>query len=77
VSGSYSRAWTASSASDLPVGATPRRNELSGGVSYDLWPNIAVFGSIGRTLATSVEDGAGTTLSFGLSVSAVPRLGTN
>jgi hypothetical protein len=77
VSGSFSRAWAVSSASDLPVGAAPRRHELSGGASYDLWPNIALFGSIGRTLATSVEDGAGTTLSLGLSVSAVPRLGTN
>jgi hypothetical protein len=77
VSGSFSRAWTTSSAPDLPVAAAPRRNEFSGGASYDLRPNITVFGSIGRTIGTSVQDGAGTTLSFGLSVSAVPKLGTD
>ena len=77
VSGSFSRAWTTSSGSDLSVASAPLRNELSGGASYGLRPNIAVFGSIGRTIGTSIEDGAGTTLSFGVSVSAAPKLPTN
>jgi hypothetical protein len=48
----------------------PRRNDLSGGVAFDLSPTIAVFGSIGRTLATAAANGAGTTVSFGMSLSA-------
>ena len=47
-----------------------RRNELSGGASYNLKPNVAVFGSISRTLGVAAEEGAGTTLCFGLSVNA-------
>jgi hypothetical protein len=43
---------------------------VSGGASYELKPNVAVYGSIGRTLGMAVEDGAGTTLSFGVSLSA-------
>lgn len=50
--------------------AGSRRNELSGGGSYNVKPNIAVFGSISRTLGVAAEQGAGTTLGFGLSWSA-------
>jgi hypothetical protein len=75
VSGSFSRAWTTSSP-ELGLTVSPHRNELSGGASYALRQSIAIFGSIGRTLGTSIEDGAGTTISFGMSVTAAPRLGT-
>jgi len=69
ISTSFSHAWATSPASSagIPSLARPRRNELSGGASYDLKPNIAVFGSISRTLGVAAEEGAGTTLGFGLS----------
>jgi hypothetical protein len=72
VSLSFSNAWTTSPepAAGVASSAGPHRNELSGGVSYDLKPNIAVFASLSRTLGVSAEDGAGTTLGFGLSWSA-------
>lgn len=71
---SFSRAWTsqATTTPGTPAIAGPRRSDLSGGASFDVTPNIAVFGSVGRTLATAVEHGAGTTISFGLSLSAGP-----
>jgi len=75
ISGSFSRAWT-ESGPGVPAAAAPRRNDVSGGVSYEVRPNIAVFGSIGRTLWTAAEDGAGTTLGFGLSLSAAPAVST-
>lgn len=72
VSMSFSHAWATSSASSLEVRslAGPRRSEISGGASYDLKPNIAVFGSMGRSIGIAAEDGAGTTLGFGLSLNA-------
>lgn len=76
VSMSYSHAWATSPASppEAPGVAGARRNEISGGASYDLKPNIAVFGSIGRTIGVAAQDGGGTTLGFGLSLSATPAL---
>jgi hypothetical protein len=72
VSISFSHAWAAQPA---PTGAAAsRRNDVSGGVSFDLTPTMAVFGSIGRTIATAAENGAGTTLSFGFAVNAGPVL---
>ena len=74
VSVSFSHAWTTQAT--LPAGtpaiAGPRRNDLAGGASFDVTPNIAVFGSLGRTLATAAQNGAGTTISFGMSLSAGP-----
>jgi hypothetical protein len=52
------------------LATAPRRNEISGGGSFDLTPSMAVFGSVGRTLGTPEADGAGTTYGFGLSLSA-------
>jgi hypothetical protein len=73
---SFSHAWATepAAAPGVPSVAGPRRNEISGGASYDLKPNIAVFGSIGRTIGVASQDGAGTTLGFGLSLSAAPAL---
>ena len=78
ISMSYSHAWATSpdSAPGVPSVAGLRRNEVSGGASYDLKSNIAVFGSIGRTIGVAAQDGAGTTLGFGLSLSAAPALFT-
>lgn len=74
LSTSFSHAWATSPASlpGIPNLARPRRNELSGGASYDLKPNLALFGSISRTLRVAAEEGAGTTLGFGVSWSAAP-----
>ena len=69
---SFSRAWATSPANAL--NAVPGRNELSGGGSFDLKPNISLFGSLGRTLGLAADDGAGTTISFGLSLSAGPAV---
>jgi hypothetical protein len=74
VSMSFSHAWTTPETPETVVIAGPRRNDLSGGASFEVTPNIAVFGSVGRTLATAAENGAGTTISFGLSLTAGPVL---
>lgn len=76
ISMSFSHAWATPPASSpgVPGLAGPRRNEISGGASYDLNPGIAVFGSIGRTIGVAAEDGAGTTLGFGVSLSAAPKI---
>ena len=66
---SFSRSWSHSVLAD-PTLAAPRRNDLSTGVSLDLTPNLGVFGSVGRTIGTDAQYGAGTTLSVGLSLSA-------
>lgn len=68
---SFSRAWSSPLVDD-PAVIGPSRNDLSGGVSLDLTPHVGVFGSIGRTLGTSAESGAGTTLSIGLSLTTGP-----
>jgi hypothetical protein len=60
---SFSRAW----AGDALTGLSRDRRDLSGGASYVVRPQMAVFGSIGRTIATSDADGAGTTVSGGVS----------
>jgi hypothetical protein len=72
VSMSFSHAWTSQATTGTPAIAGPRRNDLSGGASFGVTPNIAVFGSLGQTIATAAGNGAGTTLSFGLSLSAGP-----
>lgn len=71
VSMSFSHAWT-SQATAAPAIAGPRRNDLSGGASFNVTPNIAVFGSIGRTVATAAARGAGATITCGVSASAGP-----
>ena len=65
---SFSRAW----ANDGLTGLSRDRRDLSGGASYFVRPHLAVFGSLGRTIATSDADGAGTTLSAGMTLFVVP-----
>jgi hypothetical protein len=57
---------------ELSTIAASHRNDLSGSASISVTPSLALFGSLGRTLATSAQDGAGTTLSFGVSLNAGP-----
>jgi hypothetical protein len=66
---SFSRAWTRPIPDD-PSLAAPQRHDISTGISLDLTPNVGVFGSVGRTIGTAAQFGAGTTVSVGLSLSA-------
>ena len=65
---SFSRAW----ANDGLTGFSRDRRELSGGASYFVRPHIAMFGSLGRTIATLDANGAGTTVSGGMTFVVVP-----
>lgn len=67
---SFSRAWSSASAVDPTAAAS--RNDVSGSVSFDIASHVGLFGSIGRTIGTAVEQGAGTTLSVGVSLTAGP-----
>jgi hypothetical protein len=62
-----SRAWRRTDVVDTPLSDRDRK-EISGGVSYAVHPRISVFGSIGRTFATRDENGAGTSISGGVSI---------
>ena len=66
VSGGFSRAWRRSEVPEIPIGDRDR-NEISGSASYAIAPAVRVFGSLGRTIATLEENGAGTTIGGGVS----------
>jgi hypothetical protein len=66
VSGGFSRAWRRSGVPDVPLGERDRK-EISGGASYALTPFVHVFASVGRTIATLVDNGAGATIGGGVS----------
>ncbi len=66
-SAGISRAWRRTATLDLPLSERDRK-EISGGVSYAVRPGTSVFGSVGRTFATRDENGAGTSISGGLSI---------
>ena len=70
VSLSFTRSW----ASDSTTGVSRNRQELSGGVSYFARPKIAVYGALGRTIATTDDNGAGTTISGGATFLLNPHL---
>jgi hypothetical protein len=70
---SFSRAWNSSASTD-PAIDTPKRNELSGGGSFDITPHVSVYGSIGQTIATSPQNGGGRTFSVGMAVTATSTL---
>ena len=66
VSAGLSRAWRGSAIPDVPLGDRDR-NELSGAISYAMTPRIAAFASVGHTIATLDENGAGATIGAGVS----------
>ena len=66
---SLSRAWTTSALSDTFLQSSAR-NDISAGLSMDVAPHIGLFGSLGRTFNTDPQYGAGTTIGFGISLSA-------
>jgi hypothetical protein len=63
VSMSFTRSWAPTDIS----GINRDRRELSGGVSYFAKPQIGIYGSVGHTIATTDENGAGMTISGGVS----------
>jgi hypothetical protein len=63
VSLSFTRSW----ANNGTTGVSRDRRDLSGGASYFVKPAIAVYGALGRTVATTDDNGAGTTISGGVS----------
>jgi hypothetical protein len=65
---SVSRGWV----NDPLTGTLRARGEISGSASYLVKPKMAVFGSLGQTIATSDADGAGTTVSGGLTFLLTP-----
>jgi hypothetical protein len=62
VSAALTRSWASAGLDGVPR----NRLELSGGASYLLAPQIAVYGSLGQTIGTTPENGAGTTISGGV-----------
>jgi hypothetical protein len=72
VTASLSRAWSSAGGLDLTVSG-PKRHDLSGGASIDVTEHFGVFASIGRTFGTAAEDGAGTTLAVGMSLTATSK----
>jgi hypothetical protein len=76
VSASFSRSWTSAPA-DLATAVSRDKAEFSGGVGVALAPHVSVFASVAHTVATSAENGAGATVSAGMSFYIPPaaRLG--
>jgi hypothetical protein len=69
VAASFTRSWTRAATPDVPIGVRDR-NELSGSAFYSITPNVGVFGSLGRTIATTDANAAGATFAAGISLSA-------
>jgi len=67
---SFTRSWARTDA----VGVTRDRRELSGGASYSVRPQISIYGSAGHTIATTDDNGAGMTVSGGVSFFLNPRI---
>lgn len=73
ISLSFSRSWSSSVSTDPTIEA-PTRNELAGGGSFEVTPNVAVFGSVGQTIATGPENGGGRTFSVGVALTTSVRV---
>jgi hypothetical protein len=71
VSGSFSRSWT-STPGDTAIDLSRDRAEFSGGVGVAVAPHVSVFGSASHTIATTAENGAGATISAGVSFYVAP-----
>lgn len=65
LSGGVSRAWSTESTALTSPGGD--RKELSVGAAYVLTPRITTFGSLARTFETLAENGAGTSITGGIS----------
>jgi hypothetical protein len=67
----FSRAWYRTDVIGLPLSDRDRK-EVTAGVSYTANRRVSLFGSLARTLATLEANGAGTTLSGGVSLYFAP-----
>jgi hypothetical protein len=56
------------------AGVVADRTEVTGSAAVSIAPNVSLFGSIGQTIATTDQNGAGTTVSGGVSVLLTPSL---
>jgi len=65
LSGTLSRAWSSDSVGTTTIPGSDR-TEIVGGAAFNLTSHIAIFGSVGQTIATSDANGAGTTLVGGM-----------
>lgn len=65
---SFNRSWAKTGVDGVPRD----RAEISGGVYYFLKPQIAVYGSLGHTIATTDENGAGMNIGTGVTFLLVP-----
>jgi hypothetical protein len=70
ITAQLSHSWTTADA----LGIVADRTEVTGSAAYSIAPNVAVFGSVGQTIATTDQNGAGTTISGGISVLLKPSL---
>jgi hypothetical protein len=68
VAASFTRSW----GGEDTLGLTRDRRELTGSLSYLVASKVAVYGSIGQTVATTDENGAGTTVSGGVAFFFMP-----
>jgi hypothetical protein len=71
VSVGFSRAWRSAEAPGAPLSARDRK-ELSVGAAYGWTRTATLFGTLGRSVATLDENGAGVSISGGLSVAFAP-----
>jgi len=69
---SFTRSWVNAGT----PGLSRDRQELSGGVSYLVKSQTAVYGALGRTIATTDDNGAGATISGGVTFLFTPHLNT-
>ena len=67
---SFTRSWAKT---DI-AGVHRDRRELSGGASYFLKSQMAIYGSIGHTIATTDDNGAGMSISGGVTFLLNPRV---
>ena len=76
VSASFSRSWTSAPADPALAPAESRdKAEFSGGVGVALAPHVSVFAAVAHTIATSADNGAGATVSAGMSFYIPPHAG--
>jgi hypothetical protein len=66
---SFTRSWART---DFD-GVNRSRSEIAGGVYYFVKNQIAIYGSLGHSVATSIENGAGLSLGTGVTFLMVPR----
>ena len=71
VSASFSHSWT--TAADPAATPVRDRTEVSGGLAFAATPNVSLFASVGHTIATLDENGAGGTVVAGLSFFVAPQ----